>query len=56
VRPGERDLLLLSRPDQTSGLFLQSISVSPDGELVSATLPFRATITGFFAGSPDETL
>jgi len=56
ARPGERDLLLLSRPDQASGLFLQSSSVAPDGELVSPTLPFRAAIAGFFAGSPDETL
>jgi len=56
VRPAERDLLLLSRPDQASGLYLQSANVAPDGELVSPTLPLRAAIAGFFAGSPDETL
>ena len=56
VRPAERDLLLLSRPDPASGLYLQAANVAPDGELVSPTLPFRAAIAGFFAGSPDETL
>jgi Uma2 family endonuclease len=56
VRPAERDLIVLSQPDPASGLYLQSASVPPGGELVSPTLPFRAAIAGFFAGSPDETL
>lgn len=56
VRPAERDLLLLSRPDQASGLYLQTANVAPDGELISPTLPFRAPVARFFAGSPDETL
>ena len=56
VRPGERDVLVLSTPDHASGLYLQSTLVGPDQELRSPTLPFRAPIAGFFAGSPDETL
>lgn len=56
VRPRERDLLVLSRPDPDSGLYLQADQVAPDGELSSPTLPIRTLIADFFAGSPDETL
>lgn len=56
VRPAERDVIVLSRPDPASGLYLQSLNVGPAEELRSPTLPFRAAIAGFFAGSPDETL
>jgi Uma2 family endonuclease len=56
VRPAERDVIVLSKPDPAAALFLHSSTVAPDGELVSPTLPFRAAIAGFFAGSPDETL
>lgn len=56
VRPTERDVLLLGKPDQVSGLFLQSTIIAPHEELRSATLPFCAAIAGFFAGSPDETV
>lgn len=56
VRPAERDVLVLSRPDPTAGLYLSAVGVPPTGELVSPTLPFRAAVAGFFAGSPDETL
>lgn len=56
VRPAERDALVLSRPDANLGDFLQVTHVPSNGELTSATLPFRAPIAQFFAGSPDETL
>jgi Uma2 family endonuclease len=56
VRPAERDMILLSQPDPVSGLYLQSVSIPPDGTLRSPTLPIQAVIAGFFAGSPDETL
>lgn len=56
VRPVERDVIVLSRPDPVGGLYLQSASVVSDGELVLPTLPFRAAVAGFFAGSPDETV
>lgn len=56
VRPVERDVIVLSRPDAAGGLYLQSASIAPDGELASPSLPFRAVIAGFFAGSPDETV
>lgn len=55
VRPAERDVIVLSRPDP-AGLFLQATTVAPDGDLSSPTLPFVAAVAGFFAGSPDETL
>jgi Uma2 family endonuclease len=56
VRPAERDLLGLSQPDPVNGCYLQTKHVAPDGELVASSLPFRALIAEFFAGSPDETL
>lgn len=56
VRPEERDVLVLSRPDPPAGEYRQELAVAPAGELASPTLPFRAAIAGFFAGSPDETV
>ena len=56
VRPRERDVLVLSRPDLDSGLYLQADQVAPDSDLRSPTLPIRTPIADFFAGSPDETL
>lgn len=56
VRPAERDVIVLNRPDLASGLYLQSLNVGPAEELHSPTLPFRAAIAGFFAGLPDETV
>jgi len=56
VRPAERDALVLSQPDPALGDFLQVTHIPSDGELVSATLPFRAPLTACFAGAPDETV
>jgi Uma2 family endonuclease len=56
ARPTTRDVLVLSQPDPTSGLYLQITTVAPDGDLISPTLPFRAGIAEFFAGSADETV
>jgi Uma2 family endonuclease len=56
VRPTERDVLLHSQPDPTLGAYLQTDHVPPNGELISPTLPVRAAISAFFAGSPDETV
>lgn len=49
-------MLVLSRFDQASGLYLQSAIIRPGQALRSPTLPFRAAVAGFFVGSPDETL
>lgn len=56
VRPKERDILVHTLPDSETGLYLRVTHIPPDGELVSPTLPFRATILDFFAGAPDTTL
>lgn len=56
VRPAERDLLVLSQPDSTLGDYLHTVSFSQSQELISPTLPLRAAVAGFFAGSPDETV
>ncbi len=56
VRPAERDLLVLSQPDPTSSDYRLETHIPPDGTLVSPTLPFRAAIAAFFAGSPDVSL
>ena len=55
VRPAERDVLVHSRPD-TAGRYLATATFATGADLVAATLPFRAPVAGFFAGSPDETL
>jgi Uma2 family endonuclease len=49
LRPTERDVLVHSEPEPTTGLYLRTHRVAPDGELVSPTLPFRAPIAAFFA-------
>jgi Uma2 family endonuclease len=56
VRPAERDALVYSQPDATQGSYALVEQATPDGELVSATLPFRAPVASFFAGAPDTTL
>ena len=56
VRPAERDVLVHSRPDAAAGLYLATSTFTSDAELVAATLPFRAPVASFFAGSPDETI
>ncbi len=56
VRPAERDMLVHSEPEPTTGQYVHVVRVPPEGELVSPTLPFRARIAGFFAGAPDTTL
>lgn len=54
VRPIERDLLICTRPDINLGSYLQTDHIAAHGILVSPTLPCRAEIAAFFAGSPDE--
>ena len=49
IRPQERDLLLHSEPEPTSGQFLRVQRVAADGELVSATLPIRTPLAALFA-------
>lgn len=56
VRPKERDVLIHSEPDIVTGQYRTVTHVAPDGELASPTLPVRAMIAGFFAGSPDTTV
>ncbi|MCG8349960.1 MAG: Uma2 family endonuclease [Chloroflexales bacterium] len=56
VRPTQRDMLLYTQPDPFLGTYLQTTHIAADNELVSPSLPFRAAITDFFAGSPDETV
>jgi Uma2 family endonuclease len=55
-RPAERDALVHSQPERSSGRYLQVTHVPPDGTLTSPTLPFQATLVSFFAGAPDTTL
>jgi Uma2 family endonuclease len=56
VRPATRDVLVCSRPDEALGDFAHTELSDADGEIVSATLPFRAVVADFFAGAPDTTL
>lgn len=56
VRPAERDAFVYSQPDTTQGSYAAFEHVTPEGELTSATLPFRAPVADFFAGAPDTTL
>ncbi len=56
VRPAERDVLLYSDPDTATGEYRTETHVVADGEIVSPTLPVRAAIASFFAGSPDTAL
>lgn len=55
-RPEQRDVIVHSEPDPATGHYLQVRRIAPDGELVAATLPFRAPVASFFAGAPDTTL
>lgn len=56
VRPAERDVLVLAEPDPALGDYLHTITFGQSKELISATLPLRAAVANFFAGSPDETV
>lgn len=49
IRPQERDLLLHSEPEPTSGQFLRVQRVALDEELVSVTLPIRTPLAALFA-------
>lgn len=49
IRPQERDLLLHSEPEPTSGQFLRVQRIAADDELVSATLPIRTPLSALFA-------
>ena len=54
VRPAERDMLARSEPDTRTGQYGRVEQIPPDGELVSLTLPFRASLATFFAGVGDR--
>lgn len=56
VRPVERDVIQLTQADLVQGSYLKETIVSGNTELVAITLPFRANVAEFFAGSPDETV
>jgi Uma2 family endonuclease len=56
VRPTERDVLVLTQPDGTLGMYLHTTTIALASELASPTLPFRAAVASFFADSPDETV
>ena len=51
-RPQERDVLVHSNPEPSTGMYLQVTHTPPDGELVSPTLPFRAPVAAFFPKLP----
>jgi Uma2 family endonuclease len=55
ARPVERDILVHSEPEPATGQYLRVERVSPDGTLVSPTLPIRAAVAAFFAGVPADT-
>ena len=55
-RPAERDVLVLSQPDAALGEYLHSVTFAQSHDLISPTLPIRAAVASFFAGSPDETV
>jgi hypothetical protein len=50
----ERDLILHSDPDPFTRAYRRVERIPPDGELVSHTLPFRAPVASFFAGTSDQ--
>src|SRR5262245_47141380 len=56
VRPASRDVLVCTQPDVTMGDYAQVQHITSDSELISPTLPFRATVADFFADAPDTTL
>lgn len=49
LRPQERDLLIHSEPEPSSGQFLHVQHIPSDGEFISPTLPIRAPVIAFFA-------
>jgi len=49
LRPQERDILVHSEPEPTTGQFLRTIRFATGEELISPTLPFRAPVAEFFA-------
>lgn len=51
VHPVQRDLVVHSDPDTLLGDYRSVAIIPPDGELVSPTLPFRAPVASFFAGT-----
>jgi Uma2 family endonuclease len=53
-RPEERDVLVHSDPEPTTGQYLQVRHIPSGGELVSPTLPFRASVASFFADEADR--
>ncbi|HEY8598973.1 MAG TPA: Uma2 family endonuclease [Thermomicrobiales bacterium] len=55
VRPEERDTLVHSQPEHTTGRYLQISRIPPSGVLVSPTLPFTAPIADFFTDTVDRT-
>jgi Uma2 family endonuclease len=54
-RPVERELILHCDPDPLTRIYRRVERIPPDGELVSLTLPFRALVSGFFAGTSGQT-
>ena len=56
VRPAERAVWVYSAPETATGQYRALTQIAPDGELLSPTLPVRATIAAFFAGAPDTAL
>ena len=53
-RSEERDVLVHSEPEPATGQYLQVRHIPADGELVSPTLPFRASVASFFADEADR--
>jgi Uma2 family endonuclease len=56
ARPAERDVIVHSDPDLATGRYRRVQHIPSDGELISPTLPFRATVASFFAGAPDTAI
>ncbi len=54
VRPVPRDMLVHSEPDTLTGQYGRVEHIPSDGELVSPTLPFRASLATFFARVGDR--
>lgn len=54
ARPVQRDLILHSEPDTLTGEYRRVAIIPSEGELVLPTLPFRASVAGFFAGTGDR--
>jgi Uma2 family endonuclease len=54
IRPAERDLILHSDPDPFTRAYRRVEHIPPDSDLVSPTLPFRAPVASFFAGTSSQ--